>query len=467
MNIVFYALVALSLVFSLWTRGIGRDAELDGVVLTVEVLSNSPVSMNGAAEVEAGGVVFPGRIVERKGTKVTLTTMAPDGPVKVRFTEETGIGAVSSQSMAAAKAAVMDVALQLVGVMTLFLGLVKVVEVAGGLEVVARTIRPVLVRLFPDVPVEHPAMGAMILNLSATALGLGNAATPFGIKAMQELQTLNKTPDTATNAMVRFLAINTGGIALLPATVIAVRAAAGSHDPGAIILTTLAATCCATFGAVAASRLLEGRVDRVATPPVRLAELVPLALVIGGVAALAVAIWLFRERASVWVLPGLIVAMLTVGVVKKVKIYEVFVEGAKEGFSSAIRIVPYLVAIMVAVAMFRASGGLERLVSVLAPLTEPLGLPAAALPLALLRPLSGSGSLALTTDLTRTYGPDTYIGQIAGTLYGSTETTFYVLAVYFGAVGVSKTRHAVPCGLAADLFGVIGTVVAVRVLLGA
>lgn len=467
MNIVFYALVALSLVFSLWTDGIGRDAKVDGLTVSVDVLSNSPVSMAGAAEVEADGVVFPGRIVERKGTKVTVESMAPNGPVKVRFSEETGIGAVSNQALNAAKSAVMDVALQLVGAMTLFLGLMKVVEVAGGLEAVARAIRPVLVKLFPDVPVEHPAMGAMIMNLAANVLGLGNAATPFGIKAMQELQTLNKTPDTATNAMVRFLAINTSGVAVLPTGVIAVRAAAGSHDPAAIFLTTLIATSFSTLSAVITTKLLEGKVDKVDRPPLRAIEFLPLAVATASLLLLVGAVYTYQEKASAWIVPGLIAGMLTIGVVKKVKVYEVFIEGARDGFNSAMRIVPYLVAIMVAVAMFRASGGLERLVSLLAPITEPLGMPAAALPLALLRPLSGSGAFALTTDLTRAYGPDTYVGHIVGTLQGSTETTFYVLAVYFGAVGVSKARHAVACGLVADLFGAIGTVLAVRLLLGA
>lgn len=466
MNIVFYGLVALSILFSTYTKGIGRDAELHGVTVTVDVLSNSPVSTSGAAEVESGGVVWPGTILSRAGTKVTVTTLAPDGPVLVRFTEETGVSAVSNLALGAANDAVLNVALKLVGAMTLFLGLMKVVEKAGGLDDVARAIRPVMIKLFPDVPVDHPAMGAMILNLAANVLGLGNAATPFGIKAMQELQTLNKTPDTATNAMARFLAINTAGVAVLPTGVMAVRAAAGSHDPAAVFLTTLCATSFASMSAIVSSKLLEGPVDRVENPPVRILEFLPLTLAFSVIGALVAAVYSWGDRASAWIVPGLIFGLLTVGVVRKVKVYEVFIEGAKEGFNSAIRIIPYLIAVLVAVAMFRASGGLERMVTLLGPPCAAVGLPAETLPLVLLRPLSGSGAFALMTDLTRAYGPDTYIGHIAGTVQGSHETTFYVLAVYFGAVGISKSRHAVACGLIADLFGTIGTVIAVRLLLG-
>lgn len=378
--------------------------------------------------------------------------------------------AVGKAAMDAAKASV-DLVLSLVGAMTLFLGLMKVVEKAGGLEVLARWIRPAMVKLFPDVPHDHPAMGAMIMNIAANILGLGNAATPFGVRAMEELDALNPHKGTATNAMVRFLAINTSGVAVLPTGVIAVRAAAGSADPAAIFATTLLASLANTVVAVGAAFVWE----RVFPPPepaprfdagVRLRELLPAALIFGGMAGLVGVVYANGKAASDWILPGLIFGMLLVGVVKKVKVYEAFIEGAREGFSSATRILPFLVAILVAVGMFRASGGMAQLVALLSPVVSPLGLPPEVLPLALLRPLSGSGAFALMSDITKTYGPDTHIAHIAGTLQGTTETTFYVLSVYFGAVGIKNTRHAVLTGLCSDLSGVIASIVAVYLLLG-
>jgi len=383
---------------------------------------------------------------------------------------EVGQGALN-----AAKGSV-DLAIGLVGYIALFLGLMKVVEEAGGLAFMARLIRPVMIRLFPQVPEDHPAMGAMVMNIAANALGLGNAATPFGLKAMKELNELNTEKGTATNAMVLFLAINTSGLALLPTGIIGLRALQGSADAAAIFPTTLLATGASTIvgicAAIGLSRMPMFAMS--APPPARPVErkpfdpltLVPFYLALGLLAALVAVVYTYGEAASQWIMPGLIFGMLAIGVVRKVKVYEVFVAGAKEGFSLAIMIIPYLVAILSAVGMLRASGGLQRIVGWVSPVTEMFGVPGEVLPLALLRPLSGSGAFGITAELLETHTPDSMIGNIASTMNGSTETTFYVLAVYFGSIGVTKIRHAVPAGLAADITGVIASCWAVHWLLG-
>ncbi|MES2644987.1 MAG: nucleoside recognition domain-containing protein [Myxococcota bacterium] len=377
--------------------------------------------------------------------------------------EPTKMAAVGTAAFDGAKASV-TLAITLAGAMTLFLGLMKVVEAAGGLDALARLIRPVLVRLFPDVPPTHPAMGAIVMNIGANVLGLGNAATPFGIKAMQELETLNKHPGTATNAMVLFLAINTSGVAVLPTGVMAMRAAAGSAAPESIFVPTLVASVFNTVVAVLAAKGFSRLFPAPSPPDVHAVkeswlDLIPLVAIAAGFATLVVTVF-FVKPASAWIIPMLILGMLTIGVVRRVKVYEVFIEGAKDGFASATRIIPYLVAILTAVGMLRASGALDAAVAFVAPAVRLVGMPPEVLPLALLRPLSGSGAYALTTEITTTYGPDTFIAQVAGTMQGTTETTFYVLAVYFGAVNILKTRHAVPTGLASDISGVLAAVAA-------
>jgi spore maturation protein SpmA len=389
---------------------------------------------------------------------------------------------VGKAALDSAKTAV-ELSIGLVGYIALFLGLMAVVEKAGGLAFMARLIRPVLVRLFPDVPPDHPAMGAMVMNMAANALGLGNAATPFGLKAMKELDSLNTEKGTATNAMCLFLAINTSGLALLPTGIIGLRSLKGSVDPAAIFPTTLFATGCSTavgiMACIALSRLPAYRRSK---PPVDpqvgaqrdavlkgsslVADLLPLTAFLGGLVALVALVYLKGEAASAWIIPSLIFGMLLVGVVRKVPVYETFVVGAKEGFQLAITIIPYLVAILSAVGMLRASGGMATLVRIVGPVTSALGMPAEVVPLALLRPLSGSGAFALTAELVETHGPDSFIGQLASTMNGSTETTFYVLAVYFGSVGINRYRHAMWAGVTADVAGVIASVVAVRLLLG-
>lgn len=402
-----------------------------------------------------------------------------------------------SAAMISSAGGAVELAIGLVGVMTLFLGLMKVAEAGGLLVIIAKLIRPLMTRLFPDVPADHPAMGAMILNMSANALGLGNAATPFGIRAMQELDKLNTRPGTATNAMALFLAINTSGVTLLPTGVIAIRAAAGSADPAAILPTTLFATACSTIAAIVAAKLYQrfaplGPADPAAAaidrPWVREgggadsgdasagsgggsggADLAaagrgyPLwasVLALAGIVALIPATIVWGRVVSPWILPGLMVGFLLFGALRRVAVYEVFVDGAKEGFQVALRIIPYLVAILVAVGMFRASGALDAMVGFLGGFTARFGLPAEALPMALLRPLSGSGAYGVMAAIIQdpATGPDSYVGYLVTTLQGSTETTFYVLAVYFGSVGVKHTRHALACALLADAVGLIAAI---------
>ena len=402
--------------------------------------------------------------------------------------EALGLGMIDSAEGA------VTLALGLIGVMGLFLGLMKVAEYGGLLRIIAKVLRPLLVRLFPEVPADHPAMGAVVMNLSANALGLGNAATPFGIRAMQELDRLNPHKGTATNAMALFLAINTSSITLLPTGVIALRAAAGSTDPAGIVPTTLVATLCSTIVAITSCKLLQ---QRFATPPPDPAAAddpddattayqespveaplpettdeaystpVSVAVLLGLLALIPVTV-VWGKAIAPWIVPGLMVLLLGFGALKRVRVYEAFVEGARDGFNVAVRIIPYLVAILVAVGMFRASGAMEMLIGPLGALTAVVGLPADALPMALLRPLSGSGAYGVLASIIQdpAVGPDSYTGYLVSTMQGSTETTFYVLAVYFGAVNVRRVRHALPCALMADVAGIAGAVAICLILYG-
>jgi spore maturation protein SpmA len=371
----------------------------------------------------------------------------------------------------------------------------KIAEAGGLLKIISRLLRPLMTRLFPDVPADHPAMGAMILNLSANVLGLGNAATPFGIRAMQELDRLNPEKGTATDAMVLFLAINTSSITLLPTGVIALRAAAGSADPAGILPTTLLATMGSTAIAIIAAKLygrfskhqptknhIQTQTSDAITQEASPAEeddaavadaagAYPLwvsMLALGFLAAFVPLTVVYGKVISPWVIPSLMMGFLTFGVIRKVRIYEAFVDGAKEGFQVAIKIIPYLVAILVAVGMFRASGALDVMVNFLGAFTGKVGLPAEALPMALLRPLSGSGAYGILASVINdpAIGPDSYVGYLVSTLQGSTETTFYVLAVYFGAVQVKRVRHALAAALTADAAGVIFSVIGCWYLFG-
>ena len=393
---------------------------------------------------------------------------------------------ILSKAMIDSAGAAVELAIGLVGVMALFLGLMKVAEAGGMLTILAKLIRPLMVRLFPDVPADHPAMGAMILNLAANALGLGNAATPFGIRAMQELDRLNPVKGEATNAMALFMAINTSSVTLLPTGVIALRAAAGSIDPAAILPTTLFATIGSTGIAIIAAKFYQRFFPQNKAAHIKNIEGVkglstddtlkdasngyPMwvsILALGILVLLIPVAILFWRLVSPWILPSLMVGFLGFGLVKKVKIYEVFVEGAKEGFQVALRIIPYMVAILVAVGMLKASGGLQVIVNALSSVTSNFGLPAEALPMALMRPLSGSGAYAILASIINdpAIGPDSYTGFLVSTLQGSTETTFYVMAVYFGAVQIRRIRHALVTALTADVAGILFAVLACTLLL--
>jgi spore maturation protein SpmA len=397
--------------------------------------------------------------------------------------------ALTKASFESAKDAVV-LAIGLIGPMALWLGIMKVAEAGGLMRIVARWVRPLMVRLFPDVPHDHPAMSAMIMNMAANALGLGNAATPMGIKAMQELEKLAPEKGTATNAMCLFLAINTSSVTLLPLGVITIRAAAGAASPAAIFIPSIIATTCSTVAAIVAAKMLARRnsnQEQGAAPEMyekAAAEAAagtetPLSLPGAAgkwfiwllVAAFAGGAGYQLSRAteplafsaaslnsiSGWLIPVLISGLLIFGYLRGVRIYETLTEGAKDGFTTAIRIIPFMVAIFVAIGMFRASGAMDILVAVLSPLTSAVGMPAEALAMGLLRPLSGSGSFAFMSEIVQ-QSPDSLVAAMVSVIQGSSETTLYVLAVYFGAIGVRRMRHTLPAALCGEAVGLIAAV---------
>jgi len=407
---------------------------------------------------------------------------------------------VANAAFEACKTAVMAIALPLAGVMALWLGLMKLAEKSGLVAILARALRPVLRWLFPDVPTNHPAMGSIVMNTAANMLGLSNAATPLGLRAMQDLEKLNPRPGTATNAMCTFLAINTSSVQLIPATAVAILAAAGSKNPTQIIGTAFFATCCSTAAGILAVKFFE-RLSMFALPP---ADPMEAPEVVGGDDAVAGEAprtpgvaggillilfaacflwfgWTFAmgpeelakgalvagvNAVSYLAIPFLIAFFPLYAALCKVPVYEEFVEGAKEGFQVAIRIIPYLVAIIAAVAMFRAAGGIRLITDLLGPALSAVNFPTDLLPLALMRPLSGSGANGLFAELVQSHGPDSLVARMGATIMGSTETTFYVIAVYFGSVAVRRTRHAVPAGLIADLTGVAASVTICNLVFG-
>ncbi|HON11356.1 MAG TPA: nucleoside recognition domain-containing protein [Chitinispirillaceae bacterium] len=393
---------------------------------------------------------------------------------------------ITKASFDSAKSAV-TLAISLIGAMALWLGLMKIVESAGLMKSISRAIRPVMIRLFPDVPSDHPAMSAMIMNMAANMLGLGNAATPMGIKAMTELDKLNPEKGTATNAMCLFLAINTSSVTLLPLGVIAVRAASGATNPGSILIPSIIATTISTTTAIIAAKLLASRsnvsvpVETVIAPEKEeekvqeAQELLKPALFHRIFAIVLIPVFLFAvpwhfikmghlpsmsydlvTSATGWLIPIIMGAILIFGYLKGVKVYEAVTDGAKEGFQVAMRIIPFMVAIFVAIGMFRASGALDLFTRLVNPVTSLIGMPAEALPMALLRPLSGTGAFGVMSEII-SKDPNSFTAYLVSVIQGSTETTFYVLAVYFGAVGIKKTRHAVPAALLADAAGILGS----------
>jgi spore maturation protein SpmA len=388
---------------------------------------------------------------------------------------------ISKASFESAKSAV-ELAIGLIGAMALWLGIMKIIEVAGAMKLIANLIKPIMKKLFPETPAHHPAMSAMIMNISANALGLGNAATPMGIKAMQELDKLNKEKGTATDAMCLFLAINTSSVTILPLGIITLRAASGETNPASILPTTLFATIISTTVAIIFSKIfakkyplntMKATSNKEKTAQIeeqiirtsiwgKIFILISTLLFLGGItysvskSTVPITFSTIVFAMSNWLIPVLMVIFLIYGYLKGVKLYETLIEGAKEGFDVAIKIIPFMVAIFVAIGMFRASGAMQIFSQILSPITNIIGMPSEALSVALLRPLSGSGSFGLVGEIVKTH-PNTFLSYLVSTMQGSTETTFYVLAVYFGAIGIKNSRYAVLVALLADFFGIISS----------
>jgi len=356
-----------------------------------------------------------------------------------------------------------EVSLGLTGVMCLWLGIMRLGEKGGAVELLARGFDPLLRRLFPDIPPGHSAGASIVMNLSANMLGLDNAATPLGLKAMKELQELNPQPDTASNDQILFLVINASAVTVIPTAIMTYRAQLGAADPTDVFLPLLIATFCSTMVGV----LVTARVQKLPLGnPVTIAYLGGVTLLIGLLVGYCLSLdkeTLERQTSLVanLLIFSLIVGFLLLGARRRVPFYETFVDGAKEGFTVAIGIIPYLVAMLVAVGVLRASGALDQVLGSVRLVVDSIGLDARwvdALPVALVRPLSGSGSRGLVIETMKTLGPDSFAGRLACVIQGSTETTFYVLAVYFGSVGIKNTRHAIACGLTAEFAGFLGAV---------
>lgn len=356
-----------------------------------------------------------------------------------------------------------EISLGLTGVLSLWLGIMKIGEKGGVINVVARVLSPVFTRLFPDIPKGHPVTGSIFMNVAANMLGLDNAATPLGLKAMEQLQELNPKKDTATNPMIMFLVLNTSGLTLIPVSIMVYRAQMGAAQPTDIFVPILLATFFSTLAGIIFTSLYQ-RINLINRT---------MLLTLGGMSAVVAAIiWGFAQmdKAQMNVVSNsvanillmlIIVMFILVGMRKKVNVYDAFIEGAKDGFATAVRIIPYLVAILVGIGVFRASGAMDMLVdgikwtvAALGGNTDFVG----ALPTALMKPLSGSGARGMMVDAMSTYGADSFVGRLSCIFQGSTDTTFYILAVYFGSVGIRYTRHAVACGLLADLAGVIAAI---------
>lgn len=362
-----------------------------------------------------------------------------------------------------AEVSVMGIALPLVGTMAFWLGIMKIGEKGGSVGILSKMISPFFTKIFPEIPKNHPASGAMIMNFAANMLGLDNAATPLGLKAMDHLQELNPKKDTASNAQIMFLVLNTSGLTLIPVSVMALRAGAGAENPADIFLPILLATFFSSLGGL----LVVSFIQKIKIfNKVVLAYLGGASLLISGFIYLlvnlsAAEIEPISKVVSGLVLMGIITAFILLGVKNKINLFESFIEGAKEGFEVAVKIIPYLVAMLVGIAVFRASGALDYILSGVVFVAELFTSETEwvkALPTALMKPLSGSGARGMMVEAMDTYGVDSFAGRLAATFQGTTETTFYVLAVYFGSVGIKKTRYAVTAGLLADLIGIIAAV---------
>lgn len=356
-----------------------------------------------------------------------------------------------------------EISLGLTGVLTLWLGFMKIAEKGGMIQLMTRAIGPFFNRLFPDLPKNHPAYGSMMMNLAANMLGLDNAATPMGLKAMKEMQTVNPHKESASNPQIMFLVLNTSGLTIIPISIMVYRAQFGAANPADIFLPILLATFFSTLAGVLTVSLVQG---------IKLYDKVILSYLGGLTAAVGILIWglsqLERDQLQVvsllianLTLFGFITLFIVRAMLKKVNVYEAFVEGGKEGFGIAIKIIPYLIAILVAIGVFRASGAMDYLIDGVAWLFAHLGVDTRfvdALPTALMKPLSGSGARGMMIDALETFGVDSFAGRLASIVQGATDTTFYIIAVYFGSVGIRRTRHAVGCGLIADFTGIVAAI---------
>ena len=370
--------------------------------------------------------------------------------------------AMMDSTFASSKTA-FEISLGLTGVLTLWLGIMKIGERGGLVNALARLLSPVFVRLFPDIPKGHPVTGSIFMNVAANMLGLDNAATPLGLKAMEQLQELNPKKDTATNPMIMFLVLNTSGLTLIPVSIMVYRAQMGAAQPTDIFIPILLATFFSTLAGIIVTSLYQ---------KINLINRTMLLTLGGACVVVASIIWGFGQLDSLMMnrvsttaanilLMTIIIGFILAGIRKKVNVYDAFIEGAKDGFTTAVRIIPYLVAILVAIGVLRASGAMDWLIDGVRLLVSSTGLDnqwVGGLPTALMKPLSGSGARGMMVDAMTTYGADSFVGRLSCVFQGSTDTTFYILAVYFGSVGIRYTRHAVACGLLADLAGVISAI---------
>ena len=369
---------------------------------------------------------------------------------------------IINSTFASSKSA-FEISLGLTGVLALWMGIMRIGEQGGVIALFSRVLSPLFSKLFPDIPKGHPVTGSIFMNMAANMLGLDNAATPLGLKAMEGLQELNPKKDTATNPMIMFLVINTSGLTLIPISIMVYRAQLGAAQPTDVFVPILIATFISTFAGIIAVALYQR---------INLLNRTILLFLGGATLFIAGIIWFFSTLSQDQIdlysttfanvfLFVIIIGFILAGIRKKINVYDAFIEGAKEGFTTAVRIIPYLVAILVAIGVFRASGCMDYLTQGIASLVEMCGLDSdfvGALPTALMKPLSGSGARGLMVDAMSTYGADSFVGRLACIFQGSTDTTFYILAVYFGSVGVAKTRHAVPCGLLADFAGILAAI---------
>lgn len=385
------------------------------------------------------------------------------GLVKVIFMGDTDVFTTMMNSTFASAEAAFKISIGLTGALSLWLGVMKIGEQGGVINMLSRVLSPVFSKLFPSIPKGHPATGSIFMNIAANMLGLDNAATPLGLKAMEQLQTLNKDKDTASNEMIMFLVLNTSGLTLIPVSIMVYRVQAGALQPTDIFIPILIATFFSTLAGIIITSIYQ-RINLFNKT---------ILLTFGGMLAVVCGlIWGLGQldkdtmnkvstlSANI-ILMSIIICFILAGVRKRINVYDAFIEGAKEGFNTAIRIIPYLVAMLVAIAVFRASGAMDVLIGSIRWLITSLGVDARfvdALPTAIMKPLSGSGARGMMVDAMNTYGADSFVGRLSCIFQGSTDTTFYILAVYFGSVGIRKTRHAVACGLLADLAGVIAAI---------